>query len=78
MFALSVIELLIVLMVVAGLAVLVAGIRGKQGKQFSADEAQVVQEIYHSLSAMEKRIEALETVLLDRAREGREDVRFRS
>ena len=70
MIALGALELLIVSMIVAGVAVLVAGIRGKQGKQFSADEAQVVQEIYHSLSAMEKRIEALETILLDSAREG--------
>lgn len=50
----------------------------KQEKQLDAEETQIVQEVYRGLAAMEKRIEALETILLDRARENREDVRFRS
>ena len=39
-----------------------------EGGGFSADETRIMQEIYHRLSDMEKRVEALETILLDRAR----------
>ena len=38
------------------------------GGGFSADETRIMQEIHHRLSDMEKRVEALETILLDRAR----------
>ena len=36
------------------------------------DETRMMQEIYHGLSRMEKRVEALETILLDRARQADE------
>jgi phage shock protein B len=35
-----------------------------------AEEAKMIQQIYQGLSRMEERIEALETILLDREREG--------
>jgi phage shock protein B len=38
--------------------------RGKQQQQ--AEETRMIQEIYQGLSQMEERIEALETILLDR------------
>jgi phage shock protein B len=36
------------------------------------EETEMIQQIYHGLSQMEKRIETLETLLFDRQREGKE------
>jgi phage shock protein B len=49
----------------------------RQEKQIDGEETQIVQEVYRGLTNMEKRIESLETILLDRARESRGDARFR-
>ena len=38
----------------------------RKGQQFQAEEAKVIQEIYQGLSRMEERVEALETIILDR------------
>lgn len=38
-----------------------------------AEETKMIQEIYHGLSRMEERVEALETILLDRDREERKE-----
>ena len=43
--------------------------RGGQSAGDQAEEAKMIQEIYSSLSRMEERVEALETILLDK--EGR-------
>jgi len=40
------------------------------GKEMSADETRLIQEIYNGLTRMEDRIEALETILLDRTEKG--------
>lgn len=40
----------------------------KKGQQDHTDEAKMIQEIYRGLSLMEKRVEALETILLERER----------
>jgi phage shock protein B len=40
----------------------------RRGQKTQADEAKMIQEIYQSLSRMENRIEALETIILDRTR----------
>ena len=37
-------------------------------RQQEAEEAEMIQEMYRGLSEMEKRIDALETILLDRQR----------
>ncbi len=47
------------------------GMSPRQGKQFSVEETKLIQEMYQGLSRMEERVEALETLLLDRER--RED-----
>jgi phage shock protein B len=47
------------------------GMSLRQGKQFSVEETKLIQEMYQGLSRMEERVEALETLLLDRER--RED-----
>ena len=47
--------------------------RGGQAGGDQAEEAKMIQEIYKSLSRMEERVEALETILLDHEkRKGRE------
>ena len=38
----------------------------RKDQQVQSDEAKVIQEIYQGLSKMEQRVEALETIILDR------------
>ena len=40
----------------------------RKGQKIQADEAEVIQQIYQGLSRMEERVEALETIILDRER----------
>jgi len=44
----------------------------RKDRQHQADEAGMVQEIYHGMARMEERVEALETILLDRKGEDRQ------
>jgi len=41
------------------------GLAGKD-KQAQAEETRMIQDIYHGLSKMEERVEALETILIER------------
>ncbi len=43
---------------------------GRKGGILQADEAKLMQEVYHGLSMMERRIETLETLLLEQERKG--------
>jgi phage shock protein B len=43
----------------------------RKGQKFQADEARIIQEMYQGLSRMEERVEALETIILDRERKDR-------
>jgi phage shock protein B len=45
-------------------------LKGKTSRKDQADDAKVIQEIYQGLSIMEERVEALETILLDREKRG--------
>ena len=38
----------------------------RQGEQLNADETRLIQEMHRGLTRMEERIDALETILLDR------------
>jgi len=40
----------------------------KKEKQSHAEETKMIQDIYHGLSKMEERVEALETILIERQR----------
>ena len=62
-------------LVLAGIAAIVVAIgvrlfRGAGDRASQAEDARVVQEIYQGLSRLEKRLETLETILLDRKRGG--------
>lgn len=46
-------------------------LRGGQSAGDQAEEAKMIQKIYQSLSHMEQRVEALETILLDREKQKR-------
>jgi phage shock protein B len=48
------------------------GESGRKAKTNDAEEARMIQDIYHGLTKMEQRIEALETLLLDKQRKGNE------
>jgi phage shock protein B len=42
----------------------------KKEKLANAEEARMIQDIYHGLSRMEERVEALETILMDHPKKG--------
>ena len=44
----------------------------RKGQRVQTEEARMIQEIYQGLSRMEARVEALETIILDRERKDRE------
>jgi len=44
----------------------------RKGQKVQTQEARMIQEIYQGLSRMEARVEALETIMLDRERKDRE------
>ena len=45
---------------------------GPAKKTSNAEEARLIQDIYHGLLKMEERVEALETILLEREKERKE------
>ena len=45
---------------------IIKGGASRKGQQYQADEAKIIQEIYQGLLKMEQRVEALETIILDR------------
>ena len=52
------------------------GITPEQSRQFQAEETRLIQELHQGLVRLEERVEALETLLLDRKRkEGTNDPR---
>jgi len=51
--------------ILMAIKILKGGVTGK-GQKNQADEAKIIQEIYQGLSKMEQRVEALETIILDR------------
>ena len=57
--------------ILIGIKIVKGGVSRKSQK-FQADEAKMIQEIYQGLSRMEGRVEALETIILDRERKDRE------
>ena len=44
----------------------------RKGQRVQSEEAKMIQEIYQGLSRMEARVEALETIILDRERKDHE------
>ncbi len=47
---------------------IVKGGVSRKGQAYQADETRMIQELYQGLSKMEERVDALETILLDRER----------
>ena len=63
----------ILALVIIGSTILMAirifkGDASRKGQKLESEEARMVQEIYQGLSKMEKRIEAIETIILDQGR----------
>jgi phage shock protein B len=56
--------------ILMGMKIIKGGI-SRKGQKFQAEEARMIQEIYQGLSQMEQRVEALETIILDRTRKDR-------
>jgi phage shock protein B len=55
--------------ILMGVRIVKGGV-SRKAQAYQADETRMIQEIYQGLSKMEQRIEALETILLDRERKG--------
>ena len=55
--------------ILIGISILKGGV-SRKGQKFQSDEARMIQEIYKGLSRMEQRVEALETIILDREKKG--------
>ena len=56
--------------ILMGIKILKGGV-SRKGQRIMDDEARMIQEIYTNMSKMEERVEALETLILDRDRKDR-------
>jgi phage shock protein B len=68
----------VLLLILAGAAAIVITLavrlfKGSTDRATKAEDAQIIQEIYHGLGRLEKRIESLETILFDRKQENRRE-----
>ncbi len=66
------------LLILAGIAAIVVALgiklfKGTGDRTASSDDARVIQEVYRGLTQLEKRIEALETILFERRGEERKE-----
>lgn len=57
--------------ILVGLKIVKGGATPK-GQKTETDEVRIIQEIYQGLARMEERVEALETILMDREKERKE------
>lgn len=57
--------------ILMGLKIVKGGVTSKNRKT-QTDEARIIQEIYQGLTRMEERVEALETIIMDRERKERQ------
>ncbi|MFC1891599.1 phage-shock protein [Thermodesulfobacteriota bacterium] len=57
--------------ILMGLKIIKGG-AGPAGQKTQTDEAKIIQEIFQGLGRMEERVEALETILLEREKERKE------
>ena len=48
-------------------------LKGGTSRKDQAEDSKIIQEIYQGLSRMEERVEALETIILDREKRNRQD-----
>lgn len=64
---------IVLALVIVGSTILMAirilkGGFGPKGRDIEAEEARMIQQIYQGLSSMEKRVDSLETILLEQER----------
>ena len=62
---------LIPLVVGATIVISIKLLKGGTSRKDQAEDSKIIQEIYQGLSRMEERVEALETILLDREKRDR-------
>ncbi|GMU92873.1 MAG: hypothetical protein AMXMBFR4_19310 [Candidatus Hydrogenedentota bacterium] len=68
--AVSGIILIVILRILVGALRIIKGDAGGTSGAGQPDETRLIQDIYHGLLKMEERVEALETLLLERERKG--------
>ena len=56
--------------ILMGLKIIKGGV-SRKSRKLQSEETRMIQEIYQGLSRMEKRVESLETIILDHDRKGR-------
>jgi phage shock protein B len=54
--------------ILIGIIKTLKGSSGKRGSEQQSEQARIIQELYQSLRSMEKRVDSLETILLDKHR----------
>ena len=64
---------LIPLVVGATIVISIKLLKGGTSRKDQAEDSKIIQEIYQGLSRMEERVEALETILLDREKRDNRD-----
>ena len=67
-------SIIVILTIICGTILAAIKLKGgisRKERQHSAEEAEMIQELYQGLAKMEERTEALETLLLDRERKER-------
>lgn len=60
--------------ILMGLKIFKGGVSQK-GQKSQSDEARIIQEIYQGLARMEERVESLETILMERERSRKEQMK---
>ena len=75
LFCIFIVPAIVVIIIVFVIARLISGRNPRQDKAATAEEARLIQEIYQGLQKMDRRIETLETLLLEN--EGKDQINER-
>ena len=70
LFCVFIVPAIVVIVIVLVIAKMIIGRNPRQNKVATAEEARIIQEIYQGLQKMDRRIETLETLLLENEGKG--------
>ena len=70
LFCIFIVPAIVVVVIVLVIARMITGRNPRQDRAATAEEARIIQEIYQGLQKMDRRIETLETILLENEGKG--------
>ena len=70
LFCIFIVPAIVVIVIVLVIARMIMGRNPRQDKAATAEEARIIQEIYQGLQKMDRRIETLETLILENEGKG--------